>query len=222
MQLQEVVETAGTCRYFRPDPVQDERIARIVDAARFAPTGGNMQPVRFVVVRDSETRRRLADLYLPLWRDYTAGTARQRVEEHSRREARAPGPAVARMVKRANDFAEHLAEVPVHIVVCARLSDILATDASLGRLSVVGGASIYPSVQNLLLKCRDEGLGAALTTLLCYREPEVRALLGIPEEVATAAMIAVGWPARPFPKRLRRRPVEKLAFAERYGEPFGT
>jgi nitroreductase len=225
MELREVIETTGTCRYYRPDPVSDDVLARVLSAARFAPTGGNMQPVRFVVVRDAGTRKRLHEIYLPLWRSYLESTARNRVEASNRAEAgsaaQAPPPAsMMRMVANANHFAEHLHEVPVHVVVCVALGDILATDAGLGRLSVVGGASIYPSVQNLLLAARNEGLGAALTTLLCYAEAEVKELLEIPDEIATAALVALGHPARPFPSRLARRPLERVAFAERYGTPF--
>ena len=81
---------------------------------------------------------------------------------------------------------------------------------------MVGGGSIYPTVQNFLLACRAEGLGTALTTLLCHFEPQVRDLLGIPEGIITAGTIAVGYPAKPFPKRLTRRPVEEVVFLDRY------
>jgi nitroreductase len=110
--------------------------------------------------------------------------------------------------------------VPVLIVACAKLGDVHPTDAALGRLSIVGGASVYPAVQNLLLAARAEGLGTALTTLLCAVEPQVKELLAIPADVATAATIALGWPARPFPQRLNRRPLAESAFLDRYGEPL--
>ena len=122
----------------------------------------------------------------------------------------------------ADHFAEHLAEVPVLIVVCAVLADLYATDRGLGRLSIVGGASVYPAVQNLLLKAREEGLGTALTTLLCAEEERVRALLSIPAGIVTAALIAMGKPERGFPKRLRRRPLSEVAFADRYGHSLGA
>ncbi len=101
-----------------------------------------------------------------------------------------------------------------------RLSDLAVTDAALPRQSIVGGASVYPFVQNLLLALRAEGLGAALTTLLVPAEAEVKRLLEIPEEIALAAHIGVGHRADPWPARLARRPVEEFAFAERYGEPL--
>ena len=120
----------------------------------------------------------------------------------------------------AQHFADHLEDVPVLIVVCAQWDAIYPTDHQLGRISVVGGCSIYPGVQNLLLKARDEGLGTALTTLLCRYEPQVKALLEIPDGVITAAHIALGWPARPLPKKLSRRPLDEMAFLDTYGHPL--
>ena len=90
------------------------------------------------------------------------------------------------------------------------------TDHELGRLSVVGGASIYPSVQNLTLALRQQGVATALTTLLCASENEVRQLLGIPDEYITAAHIAVGYPRDGFPRKLSRSPVEEIAFLDSF------
>jgi nitroreductase len=210
MDLLEAIRTTPTCRFYTPDPVADDVLARVLDAARFAPTGGNRQPVRFVAVRDAAKRRRLAALYLPHWQRYYA-----QVTRGERRVGALP-----QIVANADHFARHLADVPVLVVVCAKLDDVHPTDAALGRLSVVGGASIYPAVQNLLLAARAEGLGSALTTLLCAEEPRVKELLMIPPDIATAAAIALGWPARPFPQRLDRAPLARSAFLDRYGEPL--
>jgi nitroreductase len=105
--------------------------------------------------------------------------------------------------------------------VCAQTGDLMATDRHLERVSVVAGASIYPSVQNLLLAARTEGPGTALTTLLCAVEPKVKELLSIPDKVATAALIALGYPEKGFPKKLAlsRKPVSEIAFADTYGNP---
>jgi nitroreductase len=216
MDLDEAMRCAPTSRRFRTDPVPVDALERALDAARFAPSGGNRQGWRVVVVRDPERRAALQRLYLPGWRAYLelTGGARMLAEPD------AFDPARVRMVQRANDYAEHLAEVPVHLVIGVQLGDLAVTDAQLPRQSIVGGASIYPFVQNLLLALRAEGLGAALTTLLVPAEAEVRELLAIPEEVALAGHIGVGWRADPWPGRLARRPVQEFAFAERYGEPF--
>jgi len=210
MEFREVIETTPTCRFYRPDPVPDEVLRRVLDAARWAPTGGNRQGVRFIVVRDQGRRRQLKELYLPLWEQYV---------ERATSRSGAPAP---RLLANADHFAHHLDEVPVLIVVCAQLSDLMATDRQLDRLSIVGGASVYPAVQNLLLAARVEGLGTALTTLLCALEPQVKELLAIPDGIATAATVALGYPERAFPKRLARQPLAALCFAESYGAPLFT
>jgi nitroreductase len=211
MDFREVIETTPTCRFYRPDPIPDDVLRRVLDGSRYAPTGGNRQGVRFVVVRDPAKRRQLKEWYLPMWEQYVA-----RVERVNARRGD-PSP---RLLENADHFAHHLDEIPVLIVVCAQLDVLMATDRHLDRLSIVGGGSVYPSVQNLLLSARAEGLGTALTTLLCAVEPQVKALLGIPDGIATAATVALGYPARPFPKRLARRPLGETCFADVYGTPL--
>jgi nitroreductase len=103
-----------------------------------------------------------------------------------------------------------------------RIADLAITDAELDRPSIVGGASVYPFVQNVLLALRAEGLGASLTTLLIPAEPEVKRLLSIPDEIAVAAYVAVGHRADPWPQALTRRPVADFAFSERYGQPLSA
>jgi nitroreductase len=209
MELHDAMRTTGTCRYFREDPVPDEVLYAAFDAARFGPQGGNRQPVRWIVVRDAERKQALADLYLPLWRPYYTG-----LQDGSVR-TKAP-----KAMADANHFAEHLAEVPAILVLCAEEAGLHATDTELGRLSVVGGASIYPTMQNLCLALRAHGVASAVTTLLCRQEPQVRELLGIPEEFLTAAHVTVGYPRRPFPAKLSREPVETIVSSERFGEPM--
>jgi nitroreductase len=120
----------------------------------------------------------------------------------------------------AGDFlAEHFAETPAVVVFCFDPTRMAITDADQPRVSVVGGASVYPAVQNFLLACRAEGLGCVLTTLLCQVEPEVRELLGIPEPWATACAIPIGLPRGRGHGPLSRRPVETMVFAEQFGNP---
>ncbi len=212
MELTEAMRTTGTCRYFREDPVPDEVLHAAFDAARFGPQGGNRQPVRWVVVRDAERKQALADLYLPMWRPYFAGLNDGSVNAN----------ALPRTVLDADHFAENLARVPAILVLCAELAGLHPTDTELGRLSVVGGASIYPTMQNVCLALRDQGVASAVTTLLCHQEPQVRELLGVPDEFITAAHVAVGYPERGFPSRLTRSPVEDVVSLERFGAPMFT
>ena len=217
MDLYEAMRCAPTSRRFTEDPVPREALTRALDAARFAPSGGNRQGWRVIVVEDERRRVALRDLYLPSWRAYLeqTGGAQMLADPDSFDAAR------VRMVRRADEYAAHLDRVPVHLVVGVRLEDLAVTDAALPRQSIVGGASVYPFVQNLLLALRAEGLGAAMTTLLVPAEADVKRLLDIPDEIALAAHIGVGYRADPWPTRLARKPVEEFAFAERYGEPLG-
>ena len=216
MELYEAMRCAPTSRRFAADTVPREALIRALDAARFAPSGGNRQGWRVVAVQDAGRRRALRDLYLPYWRAYLErmGGAALLAD---------PGqadPARVRMIRRADEYANALDQVPLHLVIGVRLDDLAVTDAKLPRQSIVGGASVYTFVQNLLLALRNEGLGAALTTLLVPAEEEVRRLLEIPEGIALAAHIGVGYRADPWPRQLARRPVEEFAFAERYGQPI--
>jgi nitroreductase len=124
------------------------------------------------------------------------------------------------MLRAADDFAHRFDEAPVHLVVCVELAALAITDAGLDRPSIVGGASIYPFVQNVLLGLRAEGLGAAFTTLLVPAESEVRELLALPDGVLLAGHITVGFRADPWPARLSRNPVSEFAFAERFGNSW--
>ena len=206
MEVIEAIKTTGACRYFKPDPVPDDVLERLFDAARHGPQGGNRQPVRYIVVRDPGLKKPLAEWYLGYWNKILEMAARGEYRANQR------------MLDGATHMANHFGEIPVLVVVCAVLGDLARTDADLDRPGVVGGASVYPSVQNLLLAARNEGLGATLTTLLCAFEPQVKELLGIPPELITCATIALGYPERPLPKKLSRAPVSEIVFADRYGE----
>ncbi len=213
MEFDEIAHSMATCRQFTDEPVGTDVLRTVLDAGRWGPQGGNRQPVRFIAVRDPDKKALLGQWYLAPWKQYMAERAGN---------APAPaGPPKRSSFAEADQFAEHFGEVPVIVVVCAELSGIHPTDHELDRLSIVGGASVYPAVQNVLLKCREVGLGAALTTLLCEREPDVKELLGIPDGFATAAHLAMGWPLLPFPKKLTRRPLEEIAYVDQFGASIG-
>jgi nitroreductase len=216
VELYETMRCAPTTRRFGEDPVPSETLRRVLENARFAPSGGNRQGWRVVAVKDADSRRALRDLYQPHWRSYMEATGGAAILA----DPNAADPRTLRIVKRADEFAERIHEVPLHLVVCARLGDLAIVDAGLDRPSIVGGASIYPFVQNILLGLRAEGLGAALTTLLAPAEPQVKQLLQIPDDVVLAAYVLVGSRDEPWPSRLARKPIEEFAFSERYGEPL--
>jgi nitroreductase len=213
MDALEAMRTIGSCRRYRADDVPDEVVYRAVETARFAPQGGNRQPTRLVVVRDRAKKERLRDLYLVPWRKYYAAAS-------SGGQALGEYDSAQKAADAANRFAENLAEVPLLIVVCARIDALHITDKDQGRPSVVGGASIYPFVQNLCIALRVEGVATTLTTLLCEYEAEVKELLEIPDGYLTACHVAAGYPERAFPTKLKRMAVEETTFVDRFGDPL--
>jgi nitroreductase len=215
ISLHEAMRTTRAVRRLRPDPVPDEVLRRVIEAATWAPSGGNRQPWRIVAVRDAEKKRRLRDLYKGPWDRYARG--QRRALEALPAEARARGE---RALRAADHLADHLHEAPVILVFCFNPELLAITDLSLGRPSVVGGGSVYPAVQNLLLACRAEGLGCVLTTLLCLAEAEIRPLLELPEPWATCAFVPIGYPVGAGHGPLSRRPVAEMSYLDRWGAPL--
>jgi nitroreductase len=213
--LYELMRCVPSTRYFTAEPVPHERLQRVFENARFAPSGGNRQGWRVIIVTAPAVRRRLRELYEAPWDQYMIATGGRAALDAGESSGLSAGR--LRMLRGADEFAHRFDEVPVHLVVCVELDALAITDSELSRPSIVGGASIYPFVHNLLLGLRHEGLGAAFTTLLVPAEDEVRALLEIPDGIALAGHISVGHRADPWPKQLRRNPVQEFAFGERYG-----
>lgn len=210
--LYEALRTTRAVRRLRPDPIPDAVLQRVLEAATWAPSGGNRQPWRMIAVRNAATKRTLRDLYSGPW---TAYATRQRAQLAQLPAAsRAKGE---RGLAAGDHLAAHLHDAPVLVVMCFNPELLAITDAHLPRPSIVGGASVYPAVQNLLLACRAEGLGCVLTTLLCVAEPEVRTLLDIPEPWATAALVPIGYPIGSGHGPLSRKPVGSMVFADRWG-----
>jgi nitroreductase len=211
------MRTLRAVRRLRPDPIPPDVLHRVLEAATWAPTGGNVQPWRAVVVRERARKEVLQRLYAEQWTRYVAGHRRLLTAADEAARTRAE-----RMLRSGDHLAEHFAKVPVHVVFCFNPELMAITDAALPRVSVVGGASIYPAVENVLLACRAEGLGCVLTTLLCVCEDEVRTLLEIPQPWATAAVVPIGYPKLRGHGPITRRPVEKMVFGESWGRPLGA
>jgi nitroreductase len=203
--LFEIIHTTRSMRRLKPDPVPEALIRRILEAGTAAPSGGNMQRWRFLVVRDPEVKKRVAVYYKRAWDEEAA----------PRYKAGAPAPGVsaerfARMLDAAQHLADHIHEAPVWIVPC--LEGATAT-----RLS---GSSIYPAVQNMLLAARALGLGATLTTLhLMSFGKEVEAILGLPPDAHAYAILPIGYPLGRFGP-VGRKPIEELVYGDRWGEPY--
>jgi nitroreductase len=214
-ELYELMRCAPSTRYFTDETVDPEVLRRVLDNARFAPSGGNRQGWKVIIVIDPDKRRRMRELYEGPWDAYMVETGGRAALDAGESSGLASGR--LRMLAAADEFARTFDRVPMHLVMCVELSALAIVDSSLERPSIVGGASVYPFVQNVLLGLRAEGLGAAFTTLLTPAEEDVRGLLAIPDGVVLAGHISVGHRADPWPKQLSRKPVSEFAFAERYG-----
>jgi nitroreductase len=213
--LFEAMYECRAIRYLKPDPVPDELVKRILDAAIRAPSGSNRQAWHFLVVKDAATKKQLQQWYQQAFDAYA-----------SMMESVPPRPGVSeetmtRVKTSAAHLAEHLHQAPVLIV------PLLVNEQ--GRVSGDGGiqdlarksqySSIYPAVQNILLACRALGLGACLTTLHLVHEADAAKLLGLPANVETMCLIPIGWPAAKFGP-VKRVPVEEVSSLDRWGRRF--
>jgi nitroreductase len=217
------LRTTASTRAFTDRPVTRTELHRILEFARFAPSGGNQQPWRVVSVEDRATRSALGTLITETSREYVALSAAGARPFGLTAAGRWPGPgevdlAAARTDGPTVDAFATLSEAPALLAVLVRLASLAAMDAELDRHGLCGGASIYPFCWNVLLAARLEGLGGVLTTFAVRREPEVLALLGAPEGWAVAAVLALGEPVHQ-PERLRRDPVEDFAVIDRFDGP---
>lgn len=222
MELEQVMRTTPATREFTDEPVAPADLYRILERARFAPSGGNRQGWRVIVVEDPDRRRKLRDLYVLAWREYMAHVNAGLVPFAPGPDGRWTGPAVdldeARRTPTPSAFADHLHEMPAMLVLVVDLTALAVTDNGLDRQSIVGGGSIYPFAHNMLLAARDLGLGGVVTTVLCRQEPAVRELLDIPEGWAVAGLVVLGQPEREI-TRLRREPVESFTWTDRFDGP---
>jgi nitroreductase len=199
MSLHEAMYTQRAIRNFTADPVSDEIVTTILDAAVRAPNGGNTQRWSFLVIRDRETKKRFGEWYLDAWTGLVTDIDLEKTSAQP---------------YRPSMLTQNMEDIPVLILAC-----LDTPTPPHGPNSLTPGSSIYPAVQNIMLAARALGLGTVLTTLHTKFEDEVKALLGIPATVSTAALIPLGYPAQG--ERFgggRRRPSAEVTFHERWGQ----
>jgi nitroreductase len=197
--LFEALYSTRALRRFKPDPVPDEVLFQVIDAAIRAPAGGNQQLWHFLVVRDDALRRQIAAWYEDGWNNsgYPA------IENDAA--ALAAMPRQQRLVVRSAAYLAHnMHEAPVLVFVCGPRN---------------AGGSIYPAIQNFLLACRGMGLGSALTTLYMRNFDKIVEALGIPEGQQAFALLPVGYPRDRFGP-VGRRPVHKHSSLDRWGNEW--
>lgn len=202
MDLYEALYTTRAMRRVKPDPVPTGVVQSMLDAAIRAPSGGNSQNWRFLVLTDPELRRRLGDLYRDAFRILQETVYREQWER-----ARREGDEAALRVQRSSEWlAEHAAEVPLWLLVFSR------NDPT--------GASIYPAIWSAMLAARGHGVGTCLTTILAhFKSAEVFELLGVPTDKGWVlnAAVSAGYPLGKWGVA-NRKPVQQVTYQDRWGE----
>jgi nitroreductase len=194
MELREAMRTARAIRRYRPDAVPDEELLDCLEAATFAPSGSNLQPWRFLILRSAAVRSALGTAYRGGWDDYAKlmGLDTPTADDTSRR---------ARFIRAMYDFSRDIDKAPVYVMFCAQQQPYIG--------DYLNGASIFPAVQNFMLAVREKGLGTVYTTWYTRADHELRACVGIPADWNIAAVLPVGYPrGRHGP--VRRRPVAEV------------
>src|SRR5690606_29984234 len=205
LSILRAIHSTPSRRYLSPDPVPEDVVDAILDAAVRGPNGGNRQQWAWVVVTDPETKAQIAQWYREGWRA-AYGDRRDAVIG-----AATAGAGVSdRGFRAVEHLALHLEEAPVWVVPVLR-NAAGSTDPRLG-------ASIYGAVQNLVLAARAYGVGTTLTTFHTVREREVAALLGLPEDALTMGLLPLGYPVRGRWSQPRRRPLAEVVHRERWRE----
>ncbi|MEM7099240.1 MAG: nitroreductase family protein [Pseudomonadota bacterium] len=214
MELYDVMRTTFAARDFTDEPVTDEVLSRIFENARFAPSGGNRQGWKVVVVRDAATKSALGPLIEPTFQRYIAQVMAGEAPWNTINPT-ALSDAEIEAAPIPNEMIEKITQAPVVLMVFVDLSVVASFDSGLDRVGVISGGSIYPFVWNILLSARNEGLGGTLTTFAGGKEDAVKKLLSVPDEFAFAAMVPIGHPVKQL-TRLRRKPVDEFVTREKF------
>src|SRR2546426_6146758 len=205
-RLFDILRTTRAMRRLKPDPIPDPLVHEVLRAGVAAPSGGNRQNWRFLVIKDPVVKRRVQHYYQKALDQVIAPQYR----------SSAPPPGVTReqydrQLDAVSYLTEHFHEAPVWIVACLEEGDRPLTRGS--------GASIYPAVQNMLLAARALGLGATLTTRHLFYESEVEQILGLPRGVHSYAIVPLGYPMGRFGP-VRRGPLGDVVHLDRWGKPY--
>ena len=217
MELFDVMRSTFAAREFTADPLPDDVLVRILDHARFAPSGGNRQGWKVVVVREQKTKDELARLSGIAAKRYAAQAANGESPWNTIDPPRVDAATIEKTQAPAR-LTEPISKAPVVLVLCVDLKVVASIDQDLKRVGVISGASIYPFAWNILMGARHEGYGGTITTLATAQEPKIQELLGLPGHVAVCTVMPLGRPVQRL-TRLKRKPVSDFAMRERWGGP---
>jgi nitroreductase len=216
--LEEIMRTTFSCREFTDQAVSDEDVAGLLELARFASNGGNRQGWRVVAIRSPQTKHEVIAASLPIVRRYVAEGAAGQVPFSALHPSAVTAEQIAAVSDEALEWYRMLENAPILLAIGLDLQKVATIDVDLDRVGLVGGASVYPFVHNILLAARGRGMGGVLTTFAAGVEHDVQPLVGFPSYIALAAIVAIGYPKRTL-TRLRRNPVEEFARWESWDGP---
>ena len=197
----EAIRTTRSMRRVESRDIPDEVLRQILDAAIRAPSGSNQQSWSFIVVKNAQLKKRIQEIYSEIASGYFENAPTTISDGSGEKE-------MSNVRSSARHLADHLHECPVLIFACIQ-----------GARNFPLGASIYPAVQNLMIAARALGVGSTLTTFHLAREPEIKSLLAIPDDVHTAALIPLGYPTGRWGVA-RRRPLSDVTHRDRFGTKY--
>lgn len=202
MDLTEAIYTTRAMRRLEPDPVPQEVLARLFDAAVRGPSGGNEHRFRFLTVTDAETKGKLGAVYRRCL-DEVNNTKYRGIQEALQSAADDPALAQAGRIDSSSRYlAEHLQEAPLLVFAFGKQG---------------GESSVFPALWNFCLAARGEGYGTAITTLLRFARDEVHGILGVPadSEWGMMAMVPCGRPKGKW-GLAKRRPAHEVVYEEQW------
>jgi nitroreductase len=214
MELYDVMRTTFACREFTGEPVPLDVLHRILDNARFAPSGGNRQGWRIINISDASLKNQLADLSIPTATRYLL-EVQAGENPLNTVQASAISDQQVSQSEPPDWLVAHIRHAPTLLVITVDLSLVASMDKDLERIGLVSGGSIYPLAWNILLAARNEGYGGTMTTWGVAAEPAVQKLLNIPSSWAVAAIMPLGKPVKQL-TRLKRKPVSEILFTDRW------
>jgi len=212
MELYDVMRTTFACREFTGEPVPQDVLHRIIDNARFAPSGGNRQGWRVINITDPEKKERLAHLSLPTATRYLLQMKAGESPLNTIHPSAVTDDQVA-CAEAPEWLVAHIRNAPTLLVITVDLALIASMDKDLERIGLVSGGSIYPLAWNILLAARNEGYGGTMTTWGVAQEPAMKPLLDMPPNWAVATIMPLGKPLKQL-TRLKRKPVEDILYTD--------
>lgn len=212
LSVLDAIHSLRAVRIYKQDPVEPEKITRVLRAGTFAPSSGNVQPWEFVVITKTETKKKLQKLIEPA---FEAMDSRGRVQTRAEMK-----DSTGRLVS-GHVGVDNMVKTPVLILACynpvrgRRMKDEYRWfEEHAGK-----GGSLFPAIQNMMLAAKALGLGTLLTTLVTLREYDVKKLLGIPDYINLVALVYLGYPDEKLGKP-RRKPLTEVAHMEAWGNPY--